>query len=92
MTPSSVNDKETVSTAEVESDKKEEKCVIPDGEGYDKVGCLRDGLAGVIKKSNDQYEKTNRVGYIDKDGQLIIPFEFDAIVAGESLEFNVVVN
>ena len=91
VTPSSVNDKETVSTAEVESDKKEEKCVVPEVEGYDKVGCLRDGLAGVIKQSNDEYEKTNRVGYIDKDGQLIIPFEFDAIVAGEggeSLEFN----
>ncbi|WP_201624539.1 WG repeat-containing protein [Psychrobacter immobilis] len=91
VTPSSVNDKETVSTAEVESDKKEEKCVVPDVEGYDKVGCLRDGLAGVIKQSNDEYDKTNRVGYIDKEGQLIIPFEFDAIVAGEggeSLEFN----
>ena len=91
VTPSSVSEKKAVDTAEVENDKKEEKCVIPDGEGYDKVGCLRDGLAGVIKKSNDQYEKTNRVGYIDKDGQLIIPFEFDAIVAGEggeSLEFN----
>lgn len=91
VTPSSVNDKETVSTAEVESDKKEEKCVIPEVEDYDKVGCLRDGLAGVIKQSNDEYDKTNRVGYIDKDGQLIIPFEFDAIVAGEggeSLEFN----
>lgn len=91
VTPSSVSEKKAVSTAEVESDKKEEKCVIPEVEGYDKVGCLRDGLAGVIKKSNDEYDKTNRVGYIDKDGQLIIPFEFDAIVAGEggeSLEFN----
>lgn len=91
MTPSSVNEKKAIDTAEVESDKKEEKCVIPDVEGYDKVGCLRDGLAGVIKQSNDEYDKTNRVGYIDKDGQLIIPFEFDAIVAGEggeSLEFN----
>ena len=62
VTPSSVNDKETVSTAEVESDKKEEKCVIPEVEDYDKVGCLRDGLAGVIKQSNDEYDKTNRVG------------------------------
>ena len=91
VTPSSVSEKKAVDTAEVESDKKEEKCVIPDVEGYDLVGCLRDGLAGVIKQSNDEYEKTNRVGYIDKDGQLIIPFEFDAIVAGEggeSLEFN----
>ncbi|MDE4456079.1 WG repeat-containing protein [Psychrobacter sp. DAB_AL62B] len=89
--PSSVSDKEAVSTSEVESDKKEEKCVIPDVEGYDQVGCLRDGLAGVIKQSNDEHDKTDRVGYIDKDGQLIIPFEFDAIVAGESgesLEFN----
>ena len=91
VTPSSVSEKKAVDTAEVESDKKEEKCVIPEVEGYDLVGCLRDGLAGVIKQSNDEYEKTNRVGYIDKDGQLIIPFEFDAIVAGEggeSLEFN----
>lgn len=91
VTPSSVSEKKAVSTAEVESDKKEEKCVVPDVEGYDKVGCLRDGLAGVIKQSNDEYDKTNRVGYIDKDGQLIIPFQFDAIVAGEggeSLEFN----
>ena len=91
MTPSSVSKKKAVDTAEVESNKKEEKCVVPDVEGYDLVGCLRDGLAGVIKQSNDEYEKTNRVGYIDKDGQLIIPFEFDAIVAGEggeSLEFN----
>lgn len=91
MTPSSVSEKKAVDTAQVENDKKEEKCVIPDVEGYDLVGCLRDGLAGVIKQSNDEYEKTNRVGYIDKDGQLIIPFEFDAIVAGEggeSLEFN----
>ena len=88
VTPSSVSEKKAVDTAEVESDKKEEKCVIPDVEGYNLVGCLRDGLAGVIKQSNDEYDKTNRVGYIDKDGQLIIPFEFDAIVAGESLEFN----
>ena len=91
VTPSSVSKKKAVDTAEVESNKKEEKCVVPDVEGYDLVGCLRDGLAGVIKQSNDEYEKTNRVGYIDKDGQLIIPFEFDAIVAGEggeSLEFN----
>lgn len=91
VTPSSVSEKKAADTAEVESDKKEEKCVIPDVEGYDKVGCLRDGLAGVIKQSNDEYDKTNRVGYIDKDGQLMIPFEFDAIVAGESgesLEFN----
>ena len=91
MTPSSVSEKKAADTAEVENDKKEEKCVVPDVEGYDKVGCLRDGLAGVIKQSNDEYDKTNRVGYIDKDGQLIIPFEFDAIVAGEggeSLEFN----
>ena len=91
VTPSSVSEKKAVDTAEVESDKKEEKCVIPDVDGYYLVGCLRDGLAGVIKQSNDEYDKTNRVGYIDKDGQLIIPFEFDAIVAGEggeSLEFN----
>ena len=91
VTPSSVSEKKAADTAEVENDKKEEKCVVPDVEGYDKVGCLRDGLAGVIKQSNDEYDKTNRVGYIDKDGQLIIPFEFDAIVAGEggeSLEFN----
>ena len=91
VTPSSVSEKKAADTAEVESDKKEEKCVIPEVEGYDLVGCLRDGLAGVIKQSNDEYEKTNRVGYIDKDGQLIIPFEFDAIAAGEggeSLEFN----
>ena len=91
VTPSSVSEKKAADTAEVENDKKEEKCVIPEVEGYDKVGCLRDGLAGVIKQSNDEYDKTNRVGYIDKDGQLIIPFQFDAIVAGEggeSLEFN----
>lgn len=91
VTPSSVSEKKAADTAEVENDKKEEKCVVPDVEGYDKVGCLRDGLAGVIKQSNDEYDKTNRVGYIDKEGQLIIPFEFDAIVAGEggeSLEFN----
>ena len=91
VTPSSVSEKKAVDTAEVESDKKEEKCVIPDVEGYDQVGCLRDGLAGVIKQSNDEYDKTNRVGYIDKDGQLIIPFEFDAIETGEGgdiLDFN----
>ena len=91
VTPSSVSEKKAVDSAEVENDKKEEKCVVPDVEGYDKVGCLRDGLAGVIKQSDDQYDKANRVGYIDKDGQLIIPFQFDAIVAGEggeSLDFN----
>lgn len=86
VTPSSVSEKKAVDSAEVENDKKEEKCVVPDVEGYDKVGCLRDGLAGVIKQSDDQYDKANRVGYIDKDGQLIIPFQFDAIVAGEGGE------
>lgn len=91
VTPSLVSEKKAVDSAEVENDKKEEKCVVPDVEVYDKVGCLRDGLAGVIKQSDDQYDKANRVGYIDKDGQLIIPFQFDAIVAGEggeSLDFN----
>lgn len=91
VTPSPVSEKKAVDTTEAENNKKEEKCVTPDIEGYDQVGCLRDGLAGVIKQSADQYDKANRIGYIDKDGQLIIPFEFDAIVAGEdgeSLEFN----
>ncbi len=92
-TTSSASDKEEVSIAEAETDKKKEKCVIPKVEGYERVGCLRDGLAGVISLSDDGYDNniSNRVGYIDKDGQLVIPFEFDGIPSGEGgdyLDFN----
>lgn len=93
VTTSSASDKAQTDTAESKIDKKEEKCVIPDVEGYERVGCLRDGLAGVVKQSDDEFNDgiSNRVGYINKEGKLIIPFEFDGILAGEGgelLDFN----
>lgn len=72
--------------------KQYEPCVIPEVDGYQQVGCLRDGLAGVIGiNKTDPYTMTNRVGYIDENGKVIIPFEYDAIMmgdGGESLTFH----
>ncbi|WP_230657362.1 WG repeat-containing protein [Psychrobacter sp. I-STPA10] len=62
-------------------------CVTPEVEGYEKVGCLRDGLAGVISRNEaEPYTLSNRIGYIDKDGTLVIPFEYDGLMAGEGGE------
>lgn len=72
--------------------KEYEPCVIPEVEGYQQVGCLRNGLAGVVSRNDaDPYTMTNRVGYVDKQGKLVIPFEYDGIMAGEggeSITFN----
>ncbi len=78
------SDQAKVSTVET---KKYEPCVIPEVEGYRQVGCLRNGLAGVISRNDaDPYTMTNRVGYVDKQGKLVIPFEYDGIMAGEGGE------
>lgn len=67
--------------------KKYEPCVIPEVEGYQQVGCLRDGLAGVVSRNDaDPYTMTNRVGYVDQQGKLVIPFEYDGIMEGEGGE------
>ena len=64
-----------------------EPCVIPEVEGYQQVGCLRNGLAGVVSRNEaDPYTMTNRVGYVDQQGKLVIPFEYDGIMAGEGGE------
>lgn len=72
--------------------KEYEPCVIPEVEGYQQVGCLRNGLAGVVSRNDaDPYTMSNRVGYVDKQGKLVIPFEYDGIMAGEggeSITFN----
>lgn len=86
---STSSEQEGVSTVDA---KKYEPCVIPEVEGYQQVGCLRDGLAGVIGFNEaDPYTMSNRVGYIDENGKVIIPFEYDAILTGEggeALTFN----
>lgn len=86
-TTSSSSDKtDKVKISAVET-KKYEPCVIPEVEGYQQVGCLRDGLAGVVSRNEaDPYTMKNRVGYVNQQGELIIPFEYDGIVAGEGGE------
>lgn len=86
-TTSSSSDKtDKVKISAVET-KKYEPCVIPEVEGYQQVGCLRDGLAGVVSRNEaDPYTMKNRVGYVNQQGKLIIPFEYDGIVAGEGGE------
>lgn len=68
-TTSSSSDKtDKVKISAVET-KKYEPCVIPEIEGYQQVGCLRDGLAGVVSRNEaDPYTMKNRVGYVDQQG------------------------
>lgn len=90
-TSSSSDKSEKAKVSAVET-KKYEPCVIPEVEGYQQVGCLRDGLAGVVNRNEaDPYTMTNRVGYVDQAGELVIPFEYDGVMAGEggeSITFN----
>lgn len=60
-------------------------CITPKVKGYHYVGCLHDGLAGVIKKSDDGTEK---VGYINQAGKLIIPTIYEAETEGEGGTFS----
>ncbi|WP_193778063.1 WG repeat-containing protein [Psychrobacter sp. FDAARGOS_221] len=90
--PVSASDGDKPQQASADDSKQYEPCVIPEVEGYQQVGCLRDGLAGVIGFNEaDPYTMSNRVGYIDENGKVIIPFEYDAIMTGEggeALTFN----
>lgn len=64
-----------------------EECIVPDVSGYTDVGCLRDGLAGVIQSTESEYGQVQKVGYIDKEGKVVIPIIYDAILAGEGGEY-----
>lgn len=86
-TSASSNSSDKSDQAGVVEAKKYEPCVIPEVEGYQQVGCLRDGLAGVVSRNDaDPYTMTNRVGYVDQQGKLVIPFEYDGIMEGEGGE------
>ena len=86
-TSASSNSSDKSDQAGVVEAKKYEPCVIPEVEGYQQVGCLRDGLAGVISRNDaDPYAMTNRVGYVDQKGKLVIPFEYDWILTGDGGE------
>lgn len=64
-----------------------EPCNQPVIKGYDEVGCLRDGLAGVIKLVDAEYGQIPKVGYINENGEVIIPVTYDAISSGEGGSF-----
>ena len=86
-TSASSNSSDKLDQAGAVEAKKYEPCVIPEVEGYQQVGCLRDGLAGVVSRNDaDPYTMTNRVGYVDQQGKLVIPFEYDGIMEGEGGE------
>lgn len=84
-------DKETTNTpenrTEVSSEAQDfEPCNQPNIKGYDQIGCLRDGLAGVIKIVDGEYGGIPKVGYINEDGEVIIPVTYDGVSGGEGGE------
>ena len=54
-------------------------CTKPKVKGYEYVGCLHDGLAGVVTKDN-------KVGFVNQSGKLVIPSIYDAESMGEGGE------
>lgn len=61
-------------------------CVTPKASGYDQIGCLHDGLAGVIKTIKTKAGPVEKVGYIDKKGKLVIPMVYDVEYTGDGGE------
>ena len=54
-------------------------CTKPKVKGYEYVGCLHEGLAGVVTKDN-------KVGFVNQSGKLVIPSIYDAESMGEGGE------
>lgn len=59
-------------------------CIRPKVKNAEWVGCVTEGLAGVVfKKSDRKYIG----GYVDKNGKTVIPFIYTPHLAGEGGEF-----